>query len=160
QIVAWLERVFFDKNQAEIGTLLGKSSDWVSVRSRIHRLPDALKERLRQRPRAISQMLELGTLYAQQSDAAVKLGDRVVSENLTLEAIRSLVRGYARPEQHTASDRDILHKRRGTATFVQNITSTPQTFMAPAAGEETHPDFESALEEASGMPGVSRLLAD
>ncbi len=60
QIVAWHERVFFDKNQAEIGTLLGKSSDWVSVRSRIHRLPDALKERLRQRPRAISQMLELG----------------------------------------------------------------------------------------------------
>jgi ParB family chromosome partitioning protein len=43
QIVAWHERLFFDKNQAEIGVLLGKSSDWVSTRSRIHKLPDALK---------------------------------------------------------------------------------------------------------------------
>jgi len=34
------EQLFFDKNQAEIGVLLGKSSDWVSVRSRIHKLPE------------------------------------------------------------------------------------------------------------------------
>jgi len=53
QIVAWHEQVFFEQNQAQLGALLGKSSDWVSVRSRIHRLPDGLKERLRQRPRAI-----------------------------------------------------------------------------------------------------------
>jgi ParB family chromosome partitioning protein len=62
QLVAWHERMFADKNQAEIGAMLGKSSDWVSTRSRIYRLPDRLKERLRQRPRAISQMLELGVL--------------------------------------------------------------------------------------------------
>lgn len=37
--------------------MLGKSSDWVSTRSRIHRLPDELKEALRLTwPRAIKQM--------------------------------------------------------------------------------------------------------
>jgi len=51
QIVTWHERLFFDKNQAEIGAMLGKSSDWVSTRSRIHKLRDVLKDRLRQRPR-------------------------------------------------------------------------------------------------------------
>jgi ParB/RepB/Spo0J family partition protein len=37
QIVAWIERAFFEKNQAAIGAMLGKSSDWVTVRSRIHK---------------------------------------------------------------------------------------------------------------------------
>jgi ParB family transcriptional regulator, chromosome partitioning protein len=87
QIVAWHEHAFFDKNQAQIGALLGKSSDWVSVRSRVHKLPDDLKDRIRQRPRAISQLLELGPLYAQQPAAALALADRVVHENLTLDAI-------------------------------------------------------------------------
>jgi ParB family transcriptional regulator, chromosome partitioning protein len=50
QIIAWHERRFFDKNQTEIGAMLGKSADWVSVRSRIHKLPDVVKELLRQRP--------------------------------------------------------------------------------------------------------------
>jgi hypothetical protein len=118
QIVAWHEHTFFDKNQAQIGALLGKSSDWVSVRSRIHKLPDALKDRLRQRPRAISQLLELAPLYAQQPTAALALADRVVYENLTLDAIRALVRGYARPE------------RRGPATNVQGITSNATTNTA------------------------------
>jgi ParB family chromosome partitioning protein len=54
QIVAWHQRMFSDKNQAQIGAMLGKSSDWVSIRARIYKLPDELKERLRQRPRAIS----------------------------------------------------------------------------------------------------------
>lgn len=97
QIVAWHERLFFDKNQAEIGAMLGKSSDWVSVRSRIHKLPDLLKDRLRQRPRAISQLLELGTFYVQQPEAAMDLADRVVHENLTLEAVRSFLRNDTRP---------------------------------------------------------------
>ncbi len=35
QLVAWHERMFADKNQAQIGAMLGKSSDWVSMRSRI-----------------------------------------------------------------------------------------------------------------------------
>jgi len=121
QLVAWHERMFGDKNQTEIGAMLGKSSDWVSTRSRIHRLPDGLKERLRQRPRAISQMLELGVLDVQQPDATLELADRVVNENLTLNALRALIRGYTRPEQReptSASD-----NRRGAATSVQDITS-------------------------------------
>jgi hypothetical protein len=130
------------------------------VRSRIHRLPDVLKERLRQRPRAISQMLELGILYTQQSDAAIEFADRVVSENLTLEAIRSLVRGYARPEQHTASGSDIKHKRRGAATSVQDVTSEQQMLVAPAAGEDVPPAVEAAPGKASSMPGIWPLLAD
>ena len=98
QIVAWHERVFSDKNQAEIGAMLGKSSDWVSVRARIHRLPDELKDRLRQRARAIGQKLELASLYAQQPELAVTLADRVVQENLTVEAIRTLRwRSHSKP---------------------------------------------------------------
>ena len=89
QIVAWHERMFFDKNQADIGAMLGKSSDWVSVRSRIHILPDVLKERLRQQPRAIGQMLELSMFYTQQPAMAELLADRVVNENVTVAAIRS-----------------------------------------------------------------------
>lgn len=123
QIVAWHEQVFFDKNQAQLGALLGKSSDWVSVRSRIHRLPDELKQRLRLRPRAIAQMLELGPCYAQQPDMALTLADRVVGENLTLDAIRGIVRGYARPEVRVES-RAASTERRGTATKVQEITNT------------------------------------
>jgi hypothetical protein len=93
------QRMFSDKNQAEIGAMLGKSSDWVSMRARIHNLPEALKERQLQRPRAISQMLELGTLYTRQPAMAGDLTDRVIQENLTLEVVRHLVRGYARPEK-------------------------------------------------------------
>lgn len=123
QLVAWHERMFGNKNQAEIGAMLGKSSDWVSTRSRIHRLPDALKERLRQRPRAISQMLELGVLEVQQPDAALELADRVVNENLTLNALRALIRGYARPERREPNAEPA--NRRGAATSVQDVTSKP-----------------------------------
>jgi ParB/RepB/Spo0J family partition protein len=123
QLVAWHERMFGNKNQAEIGAMLGKSSDWVSTRSRIHRLPDALKERLRQRPRAISQMLELGVLDAQQPDAALELADRVVNENLTLNALRALIRGYARPERREPDAEPA--NRRGAATSVQDVKSKP-----------------------------------
>src|SRR5206468_6133551 len=73
QIIAWHERTFFDKNQAEIGAMLGKSSDWVSVRSRIHKLPEALKHRLRVRPRIMGQMLELATFYQQQPIEALEV---------------------------------------------------------------------------------------
>jgi ParB family transcriptional regulator, chromosome partitioning protein len=75
QIVAWHQQMYFDKNQAEIGLLLGKSEDWIKTRSRVHKLPDALKQRLQMRPRAISQILELGTLYARQQDIALTLAD-------------------------------------------------------------------------------------
>jgi ParB/RepB/Spo0J family partition protein len=123
QLVAWHERMFGNKNQAEIGAMLGKSSDWVSIRSRIHRLPDALKERLRQRPRAISQMLELGVLEVQQPEAALDLADRVVNENLTLDALRALIRGYTRPERRESSAEPA--GRRGAATSVHAVTSKP-----------------------------------
>ena len=126
QIVAWHEQVFFDKNQSQLGAMLGKSSDWVSVRSRIHKLPNGLKERLRQRPRAIAQMLELGSLSTQQPEVALTLAERVVHENLTLDAIRGLVRGYARPEPRDTS-RIGSAERRGAATKVQEITKPPVT---------------------------------
>ena len=126
QIVAWHEQIFFDKNQTELGAMLGKSSDWVSVRSRIHRLPDELKERLRQRPRAIAQMLELGLVYTQQPEAALTLADRVVHESLTLDDVRKFVRGYTRPDaRHTS--RSSSTTRRGAATNVQKITKLPAT---------------------------------
>jgi ParB family transcriptional regulator, chromosome partitioning protein len=136
QIVAWHLRMFSDKNQAEIGALLGKSSDWVSTRARVHKLPDALKERLRRRPRAISQMLELSPLYAQQPEAALNLAERVVHENLTLEAIRALVRGYTRPERRTSSDREGEHNRRGAATSVQDVTNGSSVMEDHRSGEQ------------------------
>ena len=122
QIVAWHEQVFFDKNQAQLGAMLGKSSDWVGVRSRIHKLPDRLKDCLRQRPRAIAQILELGSIFTQQPNVALALADRVVQENLTLDAIRGLVRGYARPAVRGAPETR-LAERRGAATKVQEITN-------------------------------------
>jgi len=159
QIVDWHQRMFSDKNQAEIGAMLGKSSDWVSVRARIYKLPDVLKERLRQRPRAISQMLELGGLAMQQPELALQLADRVVDENLTLESIRTLIRGYVRPERSVRSDREQLHNRRGTATSVQEITNdtsdtsivrdndaAPARMRLPTAGAE-----QDALEQSSNV---------
>jgi ParB/RepB/Spo0J family partition protein len=124
QIIAWHERLFFDKNQAAIGAMLGKSSDWVSTRSRIHKLPEALKDRLRLRPRAISQILELATLYMQQQDTALIVADRVVHEHLTLDAVRSLTRGYLRPEPLPPIERENKHNHRGAATLVPEITNS------------------------------------
>src|SRR5262249_38413412 len=91
--------------------------------------PDALKERLRQRPRAISQMLELGSLAMQQPDVALQLADRVVGENLTLAAIRTLIRGYVRPERNVRSDREQLHNRRGAATSMQKSQTIPPLLL-------------------------------
>jgi ParB/RepB/Spo0J family partition protein len=121
QIIAWHERMFFDKNQAEIGTMLGKSADWVSVRSRIYKLPDVLKERLRQRPRAIKQMLELGVLYNQEPQLAMDLACRVVNEHLTVEALRTIITNQPVDGPPTA-DREEKRNRRAGATSVQNIT--------------------------------------
>jgi len=139
QIVAWHERMFFDKNQAEVGAMLGKSSDWVSVRARVHKLPDALKDRLRQRPRAIGQMLELGIFYAQQPSMAVLLADRVVNENLTVAAIRKQVRDVMRPAPASKANREETHNHRANAIIVQDVTNelldTP--LVAPIA-EELH----------------------
>ena len=139
QIVARLERMFFDKNQTELGTMLGKSSDWISIRSRVHRLPEALKERLRQRPRAISQILELSGLYAAQPDRALTLADQVVAEQLTLDAVRALVRDYARPDTRPTNIREIEHKHRGAATDDSERTR-------PEAGHPKHGDHGPQTE--------------
>jgi ParB family chromosome partitioning protein len=69
QIVAWHEKTFYPASQADIGRMLGKSESWVKARARIHKLTDALKERLRERPRAISQILDLGVFYEHQPEA-------------------------------------------------------------------------------------------
>ncbi len=166
QIVAWHQRMFSEKNQAEIGAMLGKSSDWVSVRARIYKLPDALKERLRQRPRAISQILELSTLAAEWPAEALELADRIVAENLTLEAVRKLLRGYVRPERPATADREERHNRRGAATNVQEITNGvpmpamrdhPGAVLAPSLGHRrdhiagAEPDSEQPVSDEPGQ---------
>jgi hypothetical protein len=57
-------------------------------------MPQARSRRkhLRQRPRAIGQLLELSTLYTQQPEMALALADRVVHENVTVVALRTLIR--------------------------------------------------------------------
>jgi hypothetical protein len=162
--VVWHEQVFFEKNQAQIGALLGKSSDWVSVRSRIHKLPDGLEERLRQRPRVIAQMLELGSFYAQQRDVALALADRVVGENLTLDAIRGIVRGYARPEKREGSQVGAA-KRRGIATKVLEITNQLEQRSEVSAGDKNHERRGAATDEqlepdAPAMPLQARGRID
>lgn len=152
QIVAWHERMFFDKNQAELGAMLGKSSDWVSVRSRIHKLPEALKERLRRRPRAIGQMLELASLYLQQPTAALELADRVVHENLTVQAVRMLIRDAARSGQRSHSSREEEHNRRVGTTSVQDVTSdSPRT-----SAQHTYDEVPECTS-TSQHPAASRL---
>jgi ParB family transcriptional regulator, chromosome partitioning protein len=173
QIVAWHERMFFDKNQAEIGAMLGKSSDWVSVRSRIHKLPEVLKERLRQRPRAIKQMLELAALHSNQPIVALAVADRVVDENLTVEAVRAIIR-----EQHEhprpTSIREGEHNRRAGATSVQDITIGPTNPIAPSdnnpstgAGDQRLPTrtngspvLDAADDTASRNSQASQLLEE
>jgi hypothetical protein len=94
----------------------------MSVRSRIHKLPDGLKELLRQRPRAIKQMLELGVLYNQQPQMAVDLAHRVVHEHLTVEALRVIVDNQVAGAP-PAADREERRNRRAGAISVPEITS-------------------------------------
>jgi ParB/RepB/Spo0J family partition protein len=138
QIVAWHQQMYFDKNQAEIGALLGKSEDWVKTRSRIHKLPEPLKDRLRQRPRAISQILEVGSLYTREPEAALTLADRVVQEQLTLDAVREAVRNYVRPPSSGSGTRDEKNNRRGTALIVTEGTiksESPAPLHSPVRDE-------------------------
>jgi ParB family chromosome partitioning protein len=174
QIVAWHQQMYFDKNQAEIGLLLGKSEDWVKTRSRVHKLPDALKQRLQMRPRAISQMLDLGTLYASQPDAALTLADRVVQEQMTLDAVRAAVRDYARPTSSLAPPRDEKHNQRGAAPSVQEITikadeswlpplcsrlSQTTTALQKARGQIAQLDEQSTITLSTAVEDLLRELA-
>jgi ParB family transcriptional regulator, chromosome partitioning protein len=131
QIVAWAERMFFDKNQTEIGAMLGKSSDWVSTRSRIHRLPDELKDALRQRPRAIKQMLELASLYTADPSAARVLAQRVVQESLTVDVVRQSIRKHQAFTE--LNNRDGMHNRRAGATFVGPFTRRDHSYRCRGA---------------------------
>lgn len=160
QLVAWHERVFFDKSQAEIGALLGKSSDWVSVRARVHWLPDALKATLQQRPRVIAQMLELGPLYARQPDVAVTLAERVVHENLSLDALRALVRGYVRPER-TAAPSGIPSEGQDVATStVQQDDGEQQRLVKTANRDESHERRGAATRNDEGQVSGDRPRGD
>jgi hypothetical protein len=123
QIVAWHEKTFYPASQAVIGRMLGKSESWVKTRSRIHRLPDVLKVRLHARPGAISQIVELGVFYEQQPMAAVALADRVIQEQMTLNAVRAAIRDYGRPHSTAKSDRDGLHNKDGAVPIVAEITN-------------------------------------
>jgi ParB family transcriptional regulator, chromosome partitioning protein len=161
QIIAWHERMFFDKNQTEIGAMLGKSSDWVSVRSRIHKLPDTLKEHLRQRPRAIKQILELRAFYTQQPQLALELAHQVVHKNLTVEAVRALVNGY-NGTSSSSSIREKKSNRRASATSVQGVTIDEPSVMAhrieePLVGQAQP---EPAAHVQHVVTALDRVLAE
>ncbi len=151
QIVAWHQQMYFDKNQAEIGALLGKSEDWVKTRSRIHKLPEPLKDRLRQRPRAISQILELGALYTREPEAALSLADQVVKEQLTLDAVREAVRNYVRPASSGGDIRDEKNNQRGTALVVTNGTSER---------ERHSPPYDLNRDEENNQRGAALIVAN
>jgi hypothetical protein len=74
----------------------------------------------------------------------------VVQENLTLDAIRGLVRGYARPEARDVS-RSGSTERRGAATKVQKITKPP------VAEHNTYDNSQSRttdFQDTSGRRGL------
>lgn len=152
QIVAWHEKTFYPASQAVISGMLGKSESWVKARSRIHRLPDALKERLRARPGAVSQIVELGVFYEQQPLAAVTLADRVVQEHMTLNAVRAAIREYARPHSTVNRDRDGLHNEDGAVPVVAEITNDAPLPHTPA--EWGTKVFEASLDEHNMPPIV------
>lgn len=116
------------------------------MRTRIHRLPDGLRNRLRERPRAISQMLELGTFYVQQPEVALALADRVVHEHLTLEAVRGLIRGYTRPEQRREAHREEVHNLRDAATSVHPVTIGNSQHSVARVDEGQHPLHRAASD--------------
>jgi ParB family transcriptional regulator, chromosome partitioning protein len=151
QLVAWHQQMYFEKNQAEIGALLGKSEDWVKTRSRIQKLPDVLKDRLRQRPRAISQILEVAALYAGQPEAALTLADQVVQQQLTLDAVRAAVRDYARPVPTTVDARDEKNNWRGAAPIVTDNTSGG---IQPGAPGGAASSGRAATPATVGAPNV------
>jgi hypothetical protein len=80
----------------------------------------------------------------------------VVQENLTLDVIRGIVRGYARPEAREASQNS-LAKCRGTATKVQEITNE----MTQPAMPEAHnnmKDLTQAVADSHEFPGEPPAL--
>lgn len=176
QLVTWLEGMFPRHNQAELGSLVGKSSDWVSTRSRIQRLPEPLKACLLHRPRAIAQILELGMLASQDVVAATTLAERVVAEQLTLDAVRALVRGYARPARHepepatppylnaaTPASEQITQRQGAIADAApalvpaSPITSLPRPTV-PMSGVDLPDQPQSVVDPARYLQQAAKLL--
>lgn len=141
QIVAWHQSVYADKTQSDIGQMLGKSLSWVKSRSRIAQLPDVLKVYLRQRPRAVDQLLDIGKWYEDEPDAATQLAERVVREGLTADTVREVVRGYVRPGARETSE-----KKFGTELFVKD-----GTIIQPSEEEEV--EHRPTQARASDAPG-------
>lgn len=124
----------------------------MSVRSRIHKLLDVLKARLRERPRAVKQFLELGVLYHQNPDLAVDLAERVVRENLTVEAVRARI-GEQRKHTDQDDDREEGHNRRAGATSVQDITNA----RSAAGRTDEHARDGETDSQLTGAPEGSAL---
>jgi ParB/RepB/Spo0J family partition protein len=145
QIVAWHEKTFYPASQTVIGGMLGKSESWVKTHSRIHRLPDALKDLLRARPGAISQIVELGVLYEHQPVAALTLADRVVQEHMTLDAVRAAIRKYTRPHLTANTYRDGLHNEDGAVPIVAEITN--QAILPHSPAERGTEAIQASLDD-------------
>jgi len=136
-------------------------------RSRIHKLPDALKEHLRQRPRAIKQVLELATLYQRQPQIALELADRVVNEQLTVEEIRAIIDRQAE-DQDVSSPREKKNNRRASATSVQDVTndrslSPSGTFVSVDYDDDTATERGYSLEKgtlANSVPSTNMPYDD
>lgn len=114
-IVHWYERQFFPKSQAQIAAMLGKTEAWVALRARIHRLPGSLKDGLRRRPRAMHQFLEAARVHERDPAAAVALAERIVAEELTVQATKDAV-------QELLGGREETHKRTFERALVTEAT--------------------------------------
>jgi hypothetical protein len=89
--------------------------------------------------------VELGVFYEQQPMAAVALADRVVQEQMTLNAVRAAIRDYARPHSTGNPDRDGLHNKGGAVPVVAEITNQASLPHTPAErGTEV---FETSLDD-------------
>ena len=68
---------------------------------------------------------------AQQPAMALQLADRVVEDNLTLETIRTLVRGSVRPEQRVRQEEQDVNRaqQRRHATEQKDFTRCELKFL-------------------------------
>src|SRR6266540_2039061 len=98
---------------------------------------------------------------------AVLLADRVVNENLTVAAIRTLVPDAMRPAPAAETDREEIHNRRANTTIVQDVTSDllEAPYAAPIA-EESHERLGAVNQsselsvDASSADDAKRVTAD
>jgi hypothetical protein len=88
-----------------------------------------------------------------------------VAENLTLEAVRTLLRGYVRPTRGGRKVREAEHRCRGAATSVQEITSRNTQHRDDLGGvpvpslADRHryaPNADAASEQSVELPRSSQ----